>query len=114
MMLLQVPCIINLYSDLKMLKAIEDLPVSYQQLFAELKAEKDAEEGSATDYVVHPTKKDVQEEFEQLDSVIEEEGEAEYDEYDENTYDMSAVSPYMRDAFGEFDEDEECEEDDYE
>ena len=27
-----------------------------------------------------------------------------YDEYDENTYDMNAVSPYMRDAFGEFDE----------
>ena len=99
-----------------MQKQIKDLPIAFQSLFAELKAEKDAEEGSATDYVIQPTKKDVQEEYEQLDSVLDEEGEEDYDEYDENTYDMNAVSPYMRDAFGEFDDEDEdeYEEDDYE
>tara|TARA_Y100001934_G_C11894153_1_gene559068 strand:+ start:29 stop:328 length:300 start_codon:yes stop_codon:yes gene_type:complete len=96
-------------------RQIKDLPHQYQQLFAELKAEKDVEEGSATDYVIQPTKKDVQEEYEQLDSVLEEEDEVDYDEYDENTYDMGAVSPYMREAFGEFDDEEdEYEEYDYE
>lgn len=96
-------------------KRIEDLPIAYQKLFAELKAEKDVEEGSATDYVIQPTKKDVQEEYEQLDSVLEEEDEVDYDEYDENTYDMGAVSPYMREAFGEFDDEEDdYEKDDYE
>ena len=94
-------------------KQIEDLPLSLQKLFVELKAEKDAEEGSATDYVIQPTEKDVQEEYEQLDSVLEEEDELDYDEYDENTYDMNAVSPYMREACGEFDE-EDYDEDDYE
>mgnify|MGYP005687405647 CR=1 FL=1 len=98
-----------------MQKQIKDLPIAFQSLFAELKAEKDIEEGSSTDYVIQPTKKDVQEEYEQLDTVLEEENEADYDEYDENTYDMNAVSPYMRDAFGELDEDEdEDEEYDYE
>ena len=98
-----------------MQKQIKDLPIAFQSLFAELKAEKDIEEGSATDYVIQPTKKDVQEEYEQLDTVLEDENEVEYDEYDENTYDMNAVSPYMRDAFGEFDDEEdEYEEDDYE
>ena len=82
-------------------------------MYAELKAEKDAEEGSATDYVIQPTKKDVEEEFEQLESVIEDEDQSDYDEYDENTYDMNAVSPYMREAFDEFDE-EEYDECDYE
>ena len=99
-----------------MQKQIKDLPIAFQSLFAELKAEKDVEEGSATDYVIQPTKKDVQEEYEQLDTVLEDENEADYDEYDENTYDMNAVSPYMRDAFGEFDDEDEDEydEDDYE
>tara|TARA_B100002019_G_scaffold166350_1_gene143798 strand:- start:1025 stop:1315 length:291 start_codon:yes stop_codon:yes gene_type:complete len=96
-----------------MIKQIKDLPLSFQQLYAELKAEKDAEEGSATDYVIQPTKKDVEEEFEQLESVIEDEDQSDYDEYDENTYDMNAVSPYMREAFDEFDE-EEYDECDYE
>jgi len=98
-----------------MQKQIKDLPLAFQSLFAELKAEKDAEEGSATDYVIQPTKKDVQEEYEQLDTVLEDENEADYDEYDQNTYDMNAVSPYMRDAFGEFDDEDVDEyEDDYE
>ena len=92
-----------------MQKQIKDLPIAFQSLFAELKAEKDVEEGSATDYVIQPTKKDVQEEYEQLDTVLEDENEADYDEYDENTYDMNAVSPYMRDAFGEFDDEDEDE-----
>ena len=92
-----------------MQKQIKDLPFAFQSLFAELKAEKDIEEGSATDYVIQPTKKDVQEEYEQLDTVLEDENEADYDEYDENTYDMNAVSPYMRDAFGEFDDEDEDE-----
>tara|TARA_A100001037_G_scaffold244817_1_gene225845 strand:+ start:40117 stop:40413 length:297 start_codon:yes stop_codon:yes gene_type:complete len=95
-------------------RQIKDLPIAYQKLFAELKAEKDVEEGSATDYVIQPTKKDVQEEYEQLDSVLEEEDEVDYDEYDENTYDMGAVSPYMREAFGEFDDEEEYDESDCE
>jgi hypothetical protein len=94
-------------------KQIKDLPVSLQKLFVEMKAEKDAEEGSSADYVVQPTKDDIQDEYERLDSVLEEEDEVDYDEYDENTYDMSAVSPYMRDAFGEFDEEDE-DYDDYE
>jgi hypothetical protein len=89
-----------------MQKQIKDLPIAFQSLFAELKAEKDIEEGSATDYVIQPTKKDVQEEYEQLDTVLEDEDEMDYDEHDENTYDMNAVSPYMLDAFGEFDEDD--------
>ena len=98
-----------------MQKQIEDLPIAFQSLFAELKAEKDIQEGSATDYVIQTTKKDVQEEYEQLDTVLEDENEADYDEYDENTYDMNAVSPYMKDAFGEFDEDDDEYEDvDYE
>ena len=94
-------------------RAIKDLPKSFQSLFHELKAEQDALEASSADYVTHPTKQDIQDEFERLDSVIEEEDEQDFDEYDENTYDMDAVSPIMRNAFGEFD-DEEYEEDDYE
>ena len=81
-------------------KRIEDLPIAYQKLFAELKAEKDVEEGIAADYVIEPTREDVEEEFEQLESVIEEEDEQdEYDEYDENTYDMKCVSKEMREMF---------------
>ena len=44
-----------------MQKQIKDLPIAFQSLFAELKAEKDVEEGSATDYLIQPTRKDVQE-----------------------------------------------------
>ena len=94
-----------------MIKNIKDLPLSYQNLLAELKVEKDVEEGIATDYVVQPNKEDVQDEYERLESVIEEEGESEYDEYDENTYDMTAISPYMRDAFDDFSEEEDFDED---
>ena len=88
-----------------MQKQIKDLPIAFQSLFSEFKAEKDAEEASATDYVVQPTKKDIEDEFEQLDSVLSDEEGEDYDEYDENTYDMNAVSPYMREAFGELDDD---------
>ena len=94
-----------------MIKNIKDLPLSYQNLLAEFQAEKDVEEGIATDYVVQPNKEDVQDEYERLESVIEEEGESEYDEYDENTYDMTAISPYMRDAFDDFSEEEDFDED---
>ena len=82
-------------------KQIEDLPLEYQQLFAELKAEKDAVEASASDYVSEPTNEDVDEEYEQLDSVLEEEDgdDDEYDEDDENTYDMKRVSKEMRSMF---------------
>ena len=81
-------------------KQIKDLPLEYQQLFAELKAEKDAVEASASDYVAEPTKEDVDEEYEQLDSVLEEEdGDDDYDEDDENTYDMKHVSKEMRSMF---------------
>lgn len=88
-----------------MQKQIKDLPLPLQSLFAEFKSEMDAEKASATDYVIQPKTKDIEEEFEQLDSVLCEEDAEDYDEYDENTYDMSAVSPYMREAFGEFDDD---------
>ena len=38
--------------------------------------------------------------YEQLDIVHESENQDdEYDEYDENTYDMNCVSPYMREMF---------------
>lgn len=80
-------------------KGIEDLPLEYQQLFAELKAEKDAVEAAAADYVVEPTKEDVDEEHEQLESVTEEEDEDDYDEDDENTYDMKCISKEMRSMF---------------
>ena len=82
-------------------KQIEDLPIEYQKLFAELKAEKDAVEASASDYVIEPTNEDVIDEYEQLDSVIEEEdGDDDgYDEDDENTYDMKRVSNEMRSMF---------------
>jgi len=94
-----------------MIKNIKDLPLSYQNLLAEFQVEKDVEEGIATDYVVQPNKEDVQDEYERLESVIEEEGESEYDENDENTYDMTAISPYMRDAFDDFSEEEDFDED---
>jgi len=82
-------------------KQIEDLPIEYQKLFAELKAEKDAVEASAPDYVIEPTNEDVIDEYEQLDSVIEEEDgdDDDYDEDDENTYDMKRVSNEMRSMF---------------
>jgi hypothetical protein len=82
-------------------KQIEDLPFEYQKLFAELKAEKDAVEASASDYVIEPTNEDVIDEYEQLDSVIEEEDgdDDDYDESDENTYDMKRVSNEMRSMF---------------
>ena len=82
-------------------KQIEDLPIEYQKLFAELKAEKDAVEASASDYVIEPTNEDVIDEYEQLDSVIEEEDgdDDDYDESDENTYDMKRVSNEMRSMF---------------
>ena len=86
-----------------MQKQIEDLPLPLQSLFVEFKAEMDAEKASANDYATQPKAKDIEEDFEQLDSVLCEEDAEDYDEYDENTYDMSAVSPYMREAFGEFD-----------
>jgi hypothetical protein len=94
-----------------MIKNIKDLPLSYQNLLAEFQVEKDVKEGIATDYVVQPNKEDVQDEYERLESVIEEEGESEYDEHDENTYDMTAISPYMRDAFDDFSEEEDFDED---
>lgn len=92
-------------------RQIKDLPLQYQQLFEELKAEKDVED--AVDFVTEPTSDDISDEYERLDSVIEEEDEQdEYDEYDENTYDMNSVSPYMREAFGELDDvDDEFDED---
>ena len=82
-------------------RQIEDLPLEYQMLFAELKAEKDAVEAASLDYVTQPTiDEDCDEEHEQLDSVLEEEdAQDDYDEYDENTYDMKCVSKEMRSMF---------------
>lgn len=80
-------------------KRIEDLPIAYQKLFAELKAEKDVEEGLTADYVVEPTEEDVFDEYERLESVMEEEDEDDFDEDDENTCDMRYVSKEMRSMF---------------
>jgi hypothetical protein len=83
-----------------MQKQIKDLPFAFQSLFAELKAEKDAEEASKLDYVSYPVNKNKLNDHEQLDIVHESENQDdEYDEYDENTYDMNCVSPYMREMF---------------
>jgi len=51
--------------------------------------------------VIEPTNEDVIDEYEQLDSVIEEEDgdDDDYDESDENTYDMKRVSKEMRSMF---------------
>jgi hypothetical protein len=84
-----------------MQKQIKDLPPEYQQLFVELKTEKDVVEASASDYVSETTSKDVDEEYEQLDSILEADDgdDDEYDENDENTYDMKHVSTEMRSMF---------------
>ena len=97
-----------------MSKQIKELPLELQKLFEEFKAEKDAIEASESDYVIQPTNEDVLDEYQRLDSVIEEENEdADYDEYDENTYDMNYISPYMKSAFNEDDEDSD-QDNDYE
>ena len=83
-----------------MQKQIKDLPHSLQSLFVEIKAEQDAIDASKSDYVSHPVNKNKLDDYEQLDIVHESENQDdEYDEYDENTYDMNCVSPYMREIF---------------
>ena len=83
-----------------MQKQIKDLPHSLQSLFVEIKAEQDAINASKSDYVSHPVNKNKLDDYEQLDIVHESENQDdEYDEYDENTYDMNCVSPYRREIF---------------
>lgn len=76
------------------------LPPEFQLIYEEFKLQKDIEDILKQESIkTYPTNDEVTEEYQQLDSVIEEENESEYDEYDENTYDMNAVSCYMKDAF---------------
>tara|TARA_B100001093_G_scaffold374932_1_gene359930 strand:+ start:231 stop:485 length:255 start_codon:yes stop_codon:yes gene_type:complete len=83
-----------------MQKQIKDLPLSLQSLFVEIKAEQDAINASKLDYVSHPVNKNKLDDYEQLDIIHESENQDdEYDEYDENTYDMNCVSPSMREMF---------------
>ena len=71
------------------MKNISSLPIALQSLFAELKAEQDAEQaidGTQT----QASKEDIQDEKNLLDAEIET-----ADENDENEIDMGAVSPAM-------------------
>jgi len=71
------------------MKNIADLPQEFQNIFAELKAEQDAEQaidGTQT----QASKEDIQDEKNLLDAEIET-----ADENDENEIDMGAVSPAM-------------------
>lgn len=79
---------------------IDDLPISLQKLFYEVKAEQDAIEASKNDYVEISKEKYEPDQFEKLDDVINEENaDDQYDEYDENTYDMNCLSSAMREVF---------------
>jgi hypothetical protein len=112
-------------------KGIKDLPASWQELYLDLKAEKESEEifdevkkiDKEKKTMSTPLKKDELDdldeldegfgEFESLDSVIKEEDEDNlYDEFDENTHDAwlvdnaedtSGLSPGMRDIFDQLD-----------
>lgn len=77
------------------LKRIDDLPLHLQKLYVEMKTEKDAIESSEADYC---KTKNVLDESYTLD-VLEDDQQDDYDEYDENTFDMSCVSPQLRDIF---------------
>ena len=71
------------------MKNIADLPQEFQNIFAQLKAEQDAEQainGTQT----QASKEDIQDEKNLLDAEIET-----ADENDENEIDMGAVSPAM-------------------
>ena len=75
------------------MKNISSLPLALQSLFAELKAEQDAEQaidGSQTQV----SKEDIQDERNLFDAEIET-----ADENDENEIDMTFVSPSMRAVF---------------
>jgi hypothetical protein len=81
-------------------RRINQLPPEFQLIYEEFKLQKDIEDAIKQESVkTYPTNDEVMEEYQQLDSVIEEENESDYDEHDENTYDMNAVSCYMKDAF---------------
>jgi hypothetical protein len=109
-------------------KGIRDLPSSWQELYLDLKAEKESDEIFAEVEKIEQAKKtqpsitdddedelgDEFEEFESLESVIKEEDEDNlYDEFDENTHDAwvvdntentSGLSPGMRDIFEQSDD----------
>jgi len=71
------------------MKNIADLPQEFQNIFAQLKAEQDAEQGiDGTQTQV--SKEDIQDEKNLLDAEIET-----ADENDEEQVDMGAVSPAM-------------------
>lgn len=78
------------------IRQIEDLPIELQKLYFEFKTEDDAIQGSKYDYV--ETTKNVLDNSENLDC-LEEPDDIEYDENDENTYDMNLLSPSFRDVF---------------
>lgn len=78
------------------LKNIEDLPIELQRLYTEIKSETDAIQASKLDYV--ETKKNILDNTETLD-YLEQDDDQDFDEYDENTFDMNVISPCMREIF---------------
>ena len=78
------------------IKNIEDLPIELQRLYTEIKSENDAIQASKLDYV--ETKKNILDNTETLDN-LEQDDDQDFDEYDENTFDMNVISPCMREVF---------------
>lgn len=78
------------------IKNIEDLPIELQRLYTEIKSENDAIQASKLDYV--ETKKNILDNTETLD-YLEQDDDQDFDEYDENTFDMNVISPGMREIF---------------
>ncbi len=80
--------------------SVDNLPISLQKLFYEVKAEQDAIEASKNDYVEIAKEKFEPDKFEELDDVINaENADDDFDEYDENTFDMNCLSSAMREVF---------------
>jgi len=78
------------------IKNIEDLPIELQRLYTEIKSENDAIQASKLDYV--EIKKNILDNTETLD-YLEQDNDQDFDEYDENTFDMNVISPSMREIF---------------
>ena len=85
-----------------MQKRIEDLPKKYQELYSEFSLEKDIDEGLRSEIIIYPTNFDIDDSiFDSLESVETSEDESEYDDNDENTFDLRCVSPNLKRVFGE-------------
>lgn len=85
-----------------MQKRIEDLPKKYQELYSEFSLEKDIDEGLRSEIIIYPTNFDKGDSiFDSLESLETSEDESEYDDNDENTFDLGCVSPNLKRVFGE-------------